>query len=209
MRIIQYPMTLRQGYCLFNCPDADNSESYGNPAYPGIRMKVIERLAEQDIIDLFRLTSDTDNSELKEHFRQTLRGEETLWKIVRVVINNRHIAIQLASKQRQDEIARLIAETEFDDISKMSGDEERAFFDSLTGDMGEVSLDITSIWATLQFEVPHPDGSDTDIIEVKLEGRSGVTITENDCYKKRKFEIQPPVDKLDLFNSYAIVTEYM
>jgi len=86
MRMIQYPMALRNGYCLFNYLDADDSESYGDPAYPGIRMRVIKQPRGQNITDLFYFMTDKNNPDFEEHFRQTLRGEKTLWKMVWVNI---------------------------------------------------------------------------------------------------------------------------
>lgn len=179
MRIIQYPMTLRQGYCLFNCPDADDGESYGNPVYPGIHMKVIKCSDDQDIIDMFGFMTDKGHPDFEEHWRETLRGENTLWKIVRVVINSWHIYLQFASEHFCHD------NTEF------------------------MSMDTTSLRATLQFEVSHSYDPGTDIIEVELRGQYGIAVTETDGSKKRKFEIHPPIEKEDFDNFYTIVTEYM
>lgn len=206
MRIIQYPMKLRHGYCLFNCPDADDSESYGDPTYPGIRMKVIKCSGEQDIIDLFDFTTDTSNPDFEEHWRETLRGEKTLWKIVRVVITNSRIYLQFASEHFSREEARLMSET---NISGMSNDEQNAFLNSLPESTDYMNLDATSLRATLQFEVPHLYDPSVDIIKVELREGYGIAVTETDGNKKRKFEIHSPIEKEDFVNYHAIVTEYM
>jgi len=114
MRMIQYSVPLKSGYCFFNCPDADDSESYGDPAYPGIRMRVIKQPDDLDIVDLFEFTTDGSNPDFEEHWRETLRGEETLWKIVRVVITNDHIYLQFASEHFCCEEARLMSEIQRD-----------------------------------------------------------------------------------------------
>ncbi len=206
MRIVQYPITLRHGYCLFNCPDANDSESYGNPDYPGIRMRVIEQPDGQDIVDLFEFTTDSGNQDFGEHWRETLRGEETPWKIVRVVITNDRIYLQFASAHFCREEARLMSEI----VDREMGDSERnALLDSLPQDMDYMNLNAASLRATLQFEVPHPHDTGVDIVEVELQERYGIVVTETDGNKKREFEIHSPIEKGDFDNLYAIVTERM
>ncbi len=206
MRMIQYSMPLRNGYCLFNCPDADDSESYGDPAYPGIRMRVIKQPDDRDIVDLFEFTTDSGNPDFEEHWRETLHGEETLWKIVRVVITDSRIYLQFASEHFRREEARLMSEI----VSMEMGDDERnALLDSLPSDTDYMNLDAASLRATLQFEVPHPHSPGVDIVEVGLRERYGITVTEIDGNKKRKFEIHPPIKKEDFNNLHTTVTEYM
>lgn len=206
MRIIQYPMTLKHGYCLFNCPDADDSESYGDPAYPGIHMKVIKQPSGQNIVDLFEFTTDSGNPDFEKHWRETLRGEKTLWKIVRVVITYDHIYLQFASEHFHREEARLMSEI----VDREMGDgEQNALLDGLPQDTDDMNLDAASLRATLQFELPHSHNLGVDIVEVELRGRYGIVVTETDGNKKRKFEIHPPIEKGDTDNFHTIVTECM
>lgn len=206
MRIIQYPITLKHGYCLFNCPNADDGESYGDPSYPGISMKVIKNSGEQDIIDLFGFMTDMGNPDFEEHWRETLCGQETLWKIVRVIITDRHIYLQFASEHFLLEEAHLISEI---DTCGMNNHERSGVLDNLPEGTDYMSIDTTSMRATLQFEVPHPYDSGADIIEVELRENYGIAVTETDGNKKRKFEIYPPIEKEDIGNFYTIVTECM
>lgn len=180
MRIVQYPITLRHGYCLFNCPSATDSESYGDPFYPGIRIRIVNYSGEKDILDRFDFTTNDGSPDFEEHWLETLHGEKTPWKIVRVVITNDHIYLQFASEQY---------------FCKESAD--------------YMHLDTTSLRATLQFEVPHLHDPGSDMIEVELQEHNGITVTEIDGNKRRNFAIHSPMKKGDLGNFYAVVTEYM
>lgn len=207
MRMIQYPTTLMGGYCLFNHPDATNSEDYGSPEYPGIRMSVIEGAILSEVANAFQLApiGMNDNPDFMEHFCQTLLGEKTSWKIVRVVIDCCSVDLQFASEHYYKERYRISGET---DRSKMSNDEETEFINSLPEYIGYARLEAKALRrAVLRFEVLLNEGcKGSNVVDVSLSQTGLVTVTEYDGHTRRTFEIQSPQTG-KYGESPAIVTE--
>lgn len=209
MRIIQYPITLIGGYNLFNYSGATDSESDGDPERPGIHMSAIEHSSLADIVSAFDLApiDMNDNPDFIEHFHQTLLGEQTHWKIVRVIVDCYAVRLQLASEYYYKEHNQLYART---DTSQMSNEEENEFLDSLPEYIGYVNLEAEALQrVVLRFEVlPHEGCEDGNIVDVSLSSAGPVTVTEYDGNKKRIFKIRRP--QTGVYCEYpAIVTEYM
>ncbi len=210
MRIIQYPTTLIGGYSLFNHSDVTNPESdYGHPGYPGIRMSVIghSTLAEvASAFDLVPIDMD-DNPDFMNNFRQALLGEETHWKIVRVIVDYNTVRLQFASEYYYKEHYRLSDET---DTSRMNNEEENKFIESLPQYIGYAEIEAKALrWVDLRFEVLPDEGCEgIDIVDVTLSQTGPVTVTEYEGRKKRIFEIRrPPAGEYCQYP--AIVTECM
>ncbi len=209
MRMIQYPTTLMGGYCLFNHPDATNSEDYGSPKYPGIRMSVIEGAILSEVANAFRLApiGMNDNPDFMEHFRQTLLGKKTYWKIVRVVIDHYSVGLQFASEHYYKEHYRISGET---DRSKMSNDGKTEFINSLPEYIGYASLEVKALRrVVLRFEVlPHEGCKGGNVVDVSLSQAGPVMATEYDGHTRRTFEIRSP-QAGKYGESPAIITEYI
>lgn len=210
MRIIQYPKTLIGGYYLYNHSDITNPESDdGHPGYPGIRMSVIEGATLSEVANAFHLApiNRDDNPDFMEHFRQTLLGEGTRWKIVRVIIDYNTVNLQFASEYYDKEYCRLSTET---DTSKMSNEEENKFIDSLPQYIGYAEIEADTLRQVgLRFEVlPYEDRWYNDIVDVSLSQTGPVTVTEYDGRMKRIFEIRGPLAG-EYCQYPAIVTECM
>lgn len=210
MRIIQYPKTLIGGYYLYNHSDVTNPENtYGHPEYPGILMNAIENVTLSEVANAFYLApiGMDDNPDFMEHFRQTLLGEKTRWKIVRVVINCNMVSLQFASEYYYKEYYRLSNET---DTSKMSNEEENEFINSLPQYIGYAEIEADTLRrAGLRFEVlPYEGRWHSDIVDVSLSQTGPITVTEYDGRMKRIFEIRkPPAGEYCQYP--AIITECM
>lgn len=212
MRVIQYPITLIGGYNLYNHSDVTNPGSDdGHPEYPGIRMSLIEGATLPEVANAFHLApiGMDDNLDFIGHFRQSLLGKETRWKIVHVIISYNMVKLKFASEYYYKEYYRLSNET---DTSKMSNEEENKFIDSLPQYIGYAEIEAATLRRVgLRFEVlpyPYRDRWHSDVVDVSLSQTGPVTVTEYDGRIKRIFEIQKFLT--DEYGQYpTIVTEYM
>lgn len=183
MRIILYPQELIGGYCIFNCSDATDLESYGDPEGPGISISVIKGNL-SDVANTFMVTptSIDEDTDFEECFRKVILGEQAHWKIVRVVIDGRTVRLQFASeyyyKERNHEY------------------------------MDYAELDANSLRAILRFEVPSLEGCDATIVDVSLSNTGPVEVTEYNRDKKRIFKFLRPQPG-EYYNCPTIVTECM
>jgi hypothetical protein len=207
MRIIQYPVTLVGGYIFINDPEATNTEnSNGHPEGPGIRMSVTAHSSLADVIDAFEFVTEKGNPDFEENFRQILRGENSRWKIVRVMVDNCSVDLQFASEHYYKEHNKMF--NEMANTDKMTTEEENRFLDSLPEYINYATLPTKALQVDLRFEIPSYGDTAGERIDVSLAPNShyGSTVTEYDGNKKRVFEIE---SSKEYYNCSAYVTEYM
>lgn len=207
MRIIRYPITLAGGYMFINDSGATSIEnSNGHPEGPGIHMSVTAHSSLTDVVDAFEFVTDKGNPDFEENFRQILRGENSRWKIVRVMVDNCSVDLQFASEHYYKEHNKIL--NEMAGTNKMTTEEENRFLNSLPEYIDYATLPIKALQVDLRFEIPPYGDTTGERIDVSLAPNShyGATVTEYDGNKKRVFEIK---SSKEYDNCPAYVTEYM
>lgn len=183
MRYSEDMMVVYDGYCyvINNETSLDNCDSEsGNPKKAGIKMSVVRNInydLEEFYEDFEYQVTEEENPFFEDHFRQALRGESDLWKLICVKIYHRQMWMDFACNC---------------DFVGKTVDKSMICQESVAYNLGE-----REGYVKLRFETSGLNNSGTTQTTVSFGSGENTIITEKEpCYKKK---IYLPGHKIDGF----------